>query len=120
MLAGALPSLAAGAAAPRGDGDDVVRRGSCTGSTDWKIKAKPDDGRIEVEAEVDSNVNGQRWRWVLRHNGSVSAAGRARTDGPERLVQRRAPDGRRGRHRLLPVPRQQRRSGEVCVARVKL
>jgi hypothetical protein len=62
--------------------DDVVRRGSCTGSADWKLKAKHDDGRLEVEGEVDSNRNGQTWRWRFVHNGSVSARGTATTHAP--------------------------------------
>ena len=48
------------------DDDDRVRRGSCSGSTDWKIKVGPEDGRLEVEGEVDSNRSGQTWRWRLR------------------------------------------------------
>lgn len=61
--------------------DDVIREGSCAGSTDWKVKASPEDGRIEVEGEVDSNRSGQTWRWRLRHNGSLSARGTATTGG---------------------------------------
>lgn len=60
---------------------DVVRRGSCSGTADWKVKASPEDGRIEVEAEVDSNRAGQTWRWRLRHNGSLSARGTKQTAG---------------------------------------
>jgi hypothetical protein len=48
---------------------DVIRRGSCSGATDWKLKGSPEDGRIEVEAEIDSNKVGQTWAWRLRHNG---------------------------------------------------
>ncbi|NPD05960.1 hypothetical protein HN031_14835 [Nocardioides sp. zg-1308] len=58
-----------------GDDDRVIRTGSCAGGADWKLKVKTDDGRLEVEGEVDSNVAGQRWRWTLRHNGSVSDRG---------------------------------------------
>jgi hypothetical protein len=61
---------------------DVIKRGSCTGSSDWKLKASPQDGRIEVEGEVDSSVNGQKWRWQLRHNGNLSARGTAVTRAP--------------------------------------
>ena len=61
---------------------DVIKRGSCSGASDWKLKASPQDGRIEVEAEVDSNVNGQTWAWRLTHDGSVSARGTATTKGP--------------------------------------
>jgi hypothetical protein len=62
--------------------DDVIRRGGCSAGTDWKVKASPEDGRIEVEGEIDSNQNGQTWRWRLRHNGSLSAKGTATTQGP--------------------------------------
>ena len=114
---GALPVLAA---APAHAGDDVVRRGSCAGSTNWKIKASPDDGRIQVESEIDSNVNGQRWRWVLRHNGSVSSRGTSRTHAPSGSfsVERstvNAPGTDSFRFRARNV-----RNGEVCVARVSL
>lgn len=62
--------------------DDVIRRGGCSGGAEWKVKASPEDGRIEVEAEIDSNRNGQTWRWRLRHDGSLSARGAATTSGP--------------------------------------
>ncbi len=63
------------------DRDETIRTGQCTGPTDWKLKAKSDDGGIEVEAEIDSNRTGQAWRWVIRHNGSVSARGTSVTTG---------------------------------------
>ena len=62
--------------------DDVIRRGSCSGASDWKLKASPEDGRIEVEGEVDTNVNGQNWRWRILHDGDVTARGTATTVGP--------------------------------------
>ena len=80
LVAAAVPVLAA-SAAPAGDDDETIRRGSCSSGATWKIKAKPDDGRLEVEAEIDSNRVGQTWTWVLRHNGSVSARGASRTTG---------------------------------------
>lgn len=79
VLVLALAPLAAPAVAKDGE---VVRKGSCSASADWKLKASPDDGRIEVEAEVDSNVDGQTWSWRLLHNGSVTAHGTATTSGP--------------------------------------
>ena len=73
---------AAGAAHPsslRGGDDEVISVGSCSGGARWKLKVKPDDGRLEVEGEIDSNVAGQRWRWTLRHNGSVTDRGSGTT-----------------------------------------
>ena len=71
---GAVPASASG-----GDDDRVIRTGTCSSGADWKVKVKTDDGRLEVEGEIDSNVAGQQWRWTLRHNGSVSDRGTATT-----------------------------------------
>jgi hypothetical protein len=73
----------------------VVHGGSCSGYSTWKLKAKPDDGRLEVEGQVDSNRNGQRWRWRIRHNGWVSFSGKATTTAPSGSfsVRRRVVDG---------------------------
>jgi hypothetical protein len=75
-------AFAAPAAASHGSGrDDVRTSGGCSGSGHWKLKAKPDDGRIEVEGEIDSNRSGQVWRWKFTHNGSLTAHGTKRTAG---------------------------------------
>lgn len=79
-LAGAL-ALVPVASAQAKDGD-VIRRGSCSGSADWKLKASPENGRIEVEGEIDSNQNGQTWTWKLIHNDSLSDSGTKTTKGP--------------------------------------
>lgn len=64
------------------DDDRVERRGSCTNGARWDIRAEADDGRIEVDAEIDTSRTGRRWAWVLKHNGSVSARGTSRTRAP--------------------------------------
>ena len=119
--AAALLALATvGATAPaQAAGDDVRRSGSCTGATDWKIKAKP-DGRIEVEAEIDSNRTGQAWRWTLRHDGRVADTGRATTRGPSGSfsVHRRTGDSA-GTDAFRFTARNPA-TGETCVARVRL
>jgi hypothetical protein len=94
--------------------DDVIRRGGCSGSTDWKVKASPEDGRIEVEGEIDSNQNGQTWRWRLRHNGSLSAKGTATTQGPSGSfeVRRVIVDAAGTDHIVFRARNPQ--SGEVC------
>ena len=59
--------LAAGpAAAKRGD---VLVRGTCTKSSTSKLKLSDEDGRIEVEFEVDQNRNGVRWTVTLSRHG---------------------------------------------------
>jgi hypothetical protein len=83
VLVGSITSLtlASPATASHGSDDDdrVIRTGSCTGGERWKLKVKTDDGRLEVEGEVDSNVSGQKWAWRIKHNGSVSAQGTSTT-----------------------------------------
>jgi hypothetical protein len=74
--------VAAPAMAGDGDDDRIERNGSCSAGTDWKIKAKSDDGRIEVEAEIDSNQVGQTWSWKFKDNGTVFAKGQSTTTGP--------------------------------------
>ena len=81
-LVTATLAFSAATVAPAVAGDrEVIRRGNCSGSADWKLKAKADDGRIEVEGEIDSNVSGQVWTWKFKHNGSVSARGTKKTGG---------------------------------------
>jgi hypothetical protein len=102
------------AAPAHANDDDVIRRGSCSGSTDWKLKAGPEDGRIEVEGEVDSNRNGQTWRWRLRHDGSLSARGTATTHGPSGSfeVRRVVVDASGTDHLVFRARNPQ--TGEVC------
>ena len=82
MLAIGAPALTSSASASHGGDDDrVIKTGSCSGGADWKLKVKTDDGRLEVEGEVDSNKSGQRWNWKIKDNGSVAAKGSATTGG---------------------------------------
>lgn len=74
-----LSGAALPADAARGE---VIRQGGCSGSATWKLKAKPDDGRLEVEGEVDANRNGQTWRWKILRNGNVVANGTSTTHAP--------------------------------------
>jgi hypothetical protein len=82
LVAVTLGITAAGLVPALANDDDVIRRGPCSGSSDWKLKGSPEDGRIEVEGEVDSNHNGQTWRWRILHDGNVSARGTATTHAP--------------------------------------
>ena len=118
LSAAACLALGLVAAAPAHAGDDDRQRsGSCSRIADWKIKAGPDDGRMEVEAEIDSNRVGQTWDWTLRRDGSLVDRGSSLTRAPSGSfeVERRTANGP-GTDTLFRAA--QRRSGEVCVARV--
>jgi hypothetical protein len=88
-----VPLLIAGPALAKG-GDAVRDSGSCSASSSWKLKAKPDSGVLEVEFEVDSNQAGQAWKVRLRDNGTRFFAGSRTTSGPSGsfTVHKRAAD----------------------------
>ena len=76
-------SLATLATGPASANDaDVIRRGQCSGASDWKLKLSPEDGRLEVEYEVDSNVVGQTWRVLLFRDGERFFRGTRTTQAP--------------------------------------
>ena len=104
-----LPAVSAEAKA-----GDVVKRGNCSARADWKLKASPENGRIEVEGEVDSNRVGQRWSWKIKHNGSLSASGTKTTVAPSGSFEvRRVLVNVRGDDRIV-FRATNNRSGETC------
>ena len=74
-------SLALPTAAHASGADDVIHQGSCTGTADWRLKAKPDNNRIELEFEVDSNRVGQNWNVKIFHDGQRILNGTRTTAG---------------------------------------
>ena len=108
-----IGGIAAGPASAK-DGE-VIRRGSCTGASDWKLKAKPDDGRLEVEFEVDQNRNDVRWKVRARRDGKLVIKTSAVTQAPSGSfsVERRIADPA-GSNRI--AARATSPSGEVCKA----
>ena len=73
---------AAGTAFAKDDDGRVEKSGECSGSSNWDLKAKPDDGRLEVEFEVDQNKNGVRWHVKLKRNGNKVREGNRVTQAP--------------------------------------
>jgi len=84
-LAGLTALLAVAMIAPSGvaakDGD-VIRTGACSNRSDWKLKLSPENGRIEVEFEVDTPRVGQTWRVKLFQNGNRFFLGTRTTLAP--------------------------------------
>jgi hypothetical protein len=119
LLAAALVggSGAAQAQGGGGGGGDKVRvSGSCTAGTHQKLVAKRDDGRIEVEVEVDSDKAGQTWHVTMADNGSRFLSVSRVTRGPSgsfeitRLIANRS-----GRDRITAVATNAG-TGEKCSA----
>jgi hypothetical protein len=73
--------LSAAPAAMAGSGD-IVKEGRCSQASDWKLKVGPEDRKLEVEFEVDSNVVGQTWNVVIKQNGVRIFKGQAVTQAP--------------------------------------
>jgi len=95
----------------------VKRTGTCTGNATAKLKAKPDDGRLETEFEVDQNRNGVVWKVTIRRNGVLAVSTKATTRAPSGSfsVERRIADGA-GSDKI--TARAVSSAGQVCTARV--
>ena len=118
-MMGMITALAIGAAllastAAAKDGDVEVA-GTCTKASTSKLKLSEEDGRIEVEVEVDQNRRGVRWVVTLHRNGALVGRRVRVTRGESgsfeaRFVTRNAPGADRFVARAA-------RLGERCVAR---
>src|SRR5688572_27587065 len=94
---------------------DVLVQGTCTGPSSSKLKLSEEDGRIEVEFEVDQNRNGVRWTVTLRRPATLLVRTTRVTRGPSGSFElRRVVGNRAGSDRL--IARGTRSSGEVCRA----
>ncbi len=112
VLAGALALMAAPALAK--DGDKLVR-GACTKASTSKLKLSEEDGRIEVELEVDQNRNGVRWTVVLSRPSGVIVRTTRVTRAPSGSFElRRVVADLAGADRI--IARATSPSGEVCRA----
>jgi hypothetical protein len=115
-IVGAL--VLAGAATPASAKDgDVIREGACSARSDWKLKLSREDGRIEVEFEVDQNVRGDAWRVRIRHDGSTFVKGRRVTRGPSGSFEVRAVERNRAGRDVFRGRAVNARTGEVCSGR---
>jgi hypothetical protein len=114
-LVGLIAVPAQAPAAPAKDGDVLVR-GTCTGRSTSKLKLSDDDGRMEVEFEVDQNRNGVPWTILLRRDGVRVATAVRVTRPPSGSFELRRVIAN-GAGTDVVSARAMRRSGEVCSAR---
>lgn len=112
-------SLLAAAPAATAGSSDVIKRGACSGASDWKLKLSPENGKIEVDFEVDQNVVGDTWRVRMRHNGDLFFSGRRTTKAPSGSFEvRRVEPNLAGTDRFRARARNLS-TGEVCVGRAR-
>jgi hypothetical protein len=81
-LTAGLFAAAGPASASHGGGKRVTASGDCSQRGTYKLSAKHDDARIEVEYEVDTNRVGQTFTVRLTDNGDVIANRTVTTHGP--------------------------------------
>jgi hypothetical protein len=81
-IAAALATVMIGATPALANDADVIRQGNCSGASDWKLKLSPENGKIEVEYEVDQNRNGQQWRVRILKNSNLIFSGTRTTQAP--------------------------------------
>jgi hypothetical protein len=119
VLAASLTVTASSAVAGgQKGGGGVVKTGTCSKSSTWKLKVKSDDGRVETEFEVDQNRVGKRWRVTLRDNGAVAFSGVRTTRAPSgSFTVRRLLAGSPGTDRVVASARALR-GGETCRASI--
>lgn len=80
LTATAVAALVPAAALAKG-GDKLVFAGTCSGASTSELKLKTDDGRIELELEVDQNVRRVPWHVTITQNGAPLVSTTARTGG---------------------------------------
>jgi hypothetical protein len=110
-----LCAVPAAFAAPAKSGPVVRAAGTCTKASSAKLKLKEDNGRIEVEFEVDQNKVGRTWTVVLRQNGNVVRRLTKVTQAPSGSFTARVLTGNKaGTDRFVATAS---RPGETCTAR---
>lgn len=95
---------------------DVRVAGTCTGPSTAKLKLSPENGRVEVEFEVDQNRIGRRWGVVLKRNGAAVVRRAATTTAPSGSFEVRAVIAPGSPRTTVAAVARAVRGGEVCRA----
>jgi len=110
----AVASLGATGAPVAAKSGDVITRGHCSAASVWKLKLSPENGRIEVELEVDQNRNNRLWRVSLVQNSTTVWRGSRYTRAPSgSFTVRRVFANRAGTDRFIARATNVQ-TGEVC------
>ncbi len=112
MLLGSAPAAASGKDARAAD---VIKTGSCSGSSAWRLKLTPDNAKIEVDFEVHQAKANQTWRVRMRHNGNLFFHAARKTDASGSFDVTRRVANRSGTD-TFRVRARNASTGEVCTA----
>ena len=118
-IAGGVASASTPAFASGGGGGIEVM-GRCSGASTSTLKAKPDNGRLEVEFQVDSNVVGQTWGVLLKDNGTTFFKGTATTTAPSGSFEVRKFTANQAGTDKIQASARNPQTGETCVAQLSI
>lgn len=119
-ILGGTVALASAPALAAGGGGGIQVAGRCSGTSVSTLKAKPDNGALEVEFEVDSNVVGQTWAVMLRDNGATIFKGTATTTAPSgSFTVRKLTPNQAGTDKIQAVAKNPK-TGETCFASLSI
>ena len=119
----ALSTLATIAPAQASGGATAVgTSGSCSATSTWKLKAKPDLdlGTIQIEFAVDSNKVGQTWAVRLADNTTTVFSGRRTTLAPSGSFTVRRLTADQAGTDIIKARATNPATGEVCSGQVRL
>ncbi len=112
-------SLAVPSAASAGDGR-IVRRGACSGASDWALDVRQEDGaRLRVKLEIEGGRSGQAWHVFLSDDGVGIFSG-TRTSGSGGHVEVRVRTTDRAGADTISAAANNVVTGEACTARATL
>lgn len=114
LFAGALAAAPAASA----KGIDVRTSGTCSIASTWKIKAKAENSRIQVELEVDQNRVGKSWSVVMKDNGVQVYSGTSVTTAPSGSFNVSRTIANRAGTDTITATARNAATGELCSARV--
>lgn len=109
-----IPLAAGPALADGGDGGGFLKAGACSAASNWTLEGSRDNGRLEVEFEVDSHRAGQSWDWKLFDNNMRVGAGSATTTSPDGSFQVRRRIADRPGKDVISFQAVNAASGEQC------
>ena len=103
-----------------GNARDVRVSGTCTLRSTAKLKLSPENGRVEVEFEVDENRNGKTWNVVMNRNGNRVVSRKAVTRAPSGSFEARAVIAAGAPKTTVTAVARRAATGEVCRATATL
>jgi hypothetical protein len=112
-------AIAVPSPASAGDGR-IVRRGTCTASSDWKLDVRQEEGaRLRVTLEIEGGRSGQAWHIFLSDNGVRIFSG-TRTSGSGGYLEVRVRTTDRAGADVVKAAANNVASGESCTGRATL